>query len=72
MILAENDDGFASCEEEDMEDLKTKRTGDPLMDFNLDLKTVKEKEAIRKFISLILVLAYIRISREAMEEFLEM
>ena len=52
MILAENDDGFASCEEEDMLDLEKRRTGDPIQDFHLDLLKVKDKEAVSKFLYL--------------------
>lgn len=41
MIVAENDDGFASCEEEDLD---SKRTGDPFIDFSLDLRKIKNKQ----------------------------
>ena len=45
MILAETDEGFASCEEDDSEALeKNKRTGDPFLDFHLDLKKIKDEE----------------------------
>ena len=33
MIQVEDDEGFASCEENDIQELEKKRTGDPLMDF---------------------------------------
>lgn len=41
MNLAENDDGFASCEEDDGVD---KSTGDPIHDYYLQIKKVQSKE----------------------------
>ena len=49
MIVAENDDGFASCEEEEEE----KRSGDPFLDFELDVRKIKEEEPKSKYYILI-------------------
>ena len=49
MIIAENDDGFASCEEEEEE----KRSGDPFLDFELDVRKIKEEEPKSKYYRLI-------------------
>ena len=54
MEVAENDDGFASCDEEDENGVKRKsskgrkKTGDPFKDYELELAEVENQEAIGK------------------------
>jgi hypothetical protein len=47
MSIAENDDGFASCEEDDGVD---KTTGDPIHDHYLQLKKIQSKEERSKIL----------------------
>lgn len=50
MEIADNDEGFASCEEDEENDIQKKvsqrqRTGDPFLDLELDLEEVKDEQA---------------------------
>jgi hypothetical protein len=47
--LEEDDDGFASCGEEEKGGKEEEKTGDAIHDFYLGIKTVKNKEDRSKY-----------------------
>lgn len=73
MEVAENDEGFESCDEEEESGHKKKknhkqkrRTGDPNKDFEIDLAEVADEEAKSKNFKMFkLLIEYIKLGRQA-------